>query len=87
MTEDKMLVCYLAKSSTQLYDIPDYIKTINENAFGMATNLLSITIPNSIESIGYSAFPSQNKNFTVYCSSNSFAQQYAKSYGIPHATV
>ncbi len=78
-----------AFSSKQLKNviITNGVAKIGWFSFQNCPSLVSVTIPNSIESIGYSAFPSQNKNFTVYCSSNSFAQQYAKSYGIPHATV
>ncbi|MBO5939034.1 MAG: leucine-rich repeat protein [Clostridia bacterium] len=78
-----------AFSSKQLKSviITNGITKIGWFSFQNCPSLASVTIPNSIESIGYSAFPSQNKNFTVYCQSNSFAQQYAKSYGIPHATV
>lgn len=67
--------------------ISNGIKKIGWFSFQSCPALISVTLPSSIESIGYSAFPTQNKTFTVYCPSNSFAQQYAKSYGIPHASV
>lgn len=63
------------------------IKKIGWFSFQNCSALVSITLPNSVENIGYSAFPSQNKSFTVYCSSNSFAQQYAKSYGISYTII
>ena len=56
-------------------------------AFQGCTNLTSVTIPSSVTSIGYSAFYTEARGFTIYCNSGSFAQQYAKSYGISYATI
>lgn len=56
-------------------------------AFQGCSNLSSVTIPSSVTSIGYSAFFTEAKGFTIYCASGSFAQQYAKSYGISYAII
>ena len=56
-------------------------------AFQDCPNISSVTIPSSVTSIGYSAFFTEAKGFTIYCPSGSFAQQYAKSYGISCATI
>ncbi len=78
-----------AFSSNQLKSIiiTNGIEKIGWFAFQNCPTLIAITIPDSVSSIGYSAFPTQSKNFTIYCSNNSFAQQYAKSYGISYTVV
>ena len=78
-----------AFSSNQLKSIiiTNGIEKIGWFAFQSCPTLIAITIPDSVSSIGYSAFPMQSKNFTIYCSNNSFAQQYAKSYGISYTVV
>ena len=56
-------------------------------AFEGCTSLESITIPSSVTSIGYSAFASAPASLTIYCHSDSFAQNYAKSYGLAYAII
>jgi len=67
--------------------ISNGITKIGWFAFKDCPNLTSVTIPSSVTSIGYSAFFTEAKGFTIYCPSASFAQQYAKSYGISYATI
>lgn len=67
--------------------ITNGITKIGWFSFQECSALTSVTLPESIESIGYSAFPTQNKNFSICCSNNSFAQQYAKSYGISYTII
>ena len=67
--------------------ISNGIQRIGWFSFQGCPNLSSVTIPTSVTSIGYSAFYTQTKGFTIYCTSGSFAQQYAKSYGISFATI
>ena len=56
-------------------------------AFRDCINLESITLPSSVTSIGYAAFPDASSQFTVYCHSGSFAESYAKSYGLNYAVI
>ena len=56
-------------------------------AFCDCPNLESITVPSTVTSIGYSAFPSDAKRLTVYCHGGSFAESYAKSYGLNYAVI
>lgn len=67
--------------------ITNGISKIGWFAFQGCSNISSVTIPSSVTSIGYSAFYTEAKGFTIYCPSGSFAQQYAKSYGISCATI
>lgn len=67
--------------------ITNGITKIGWFAFQECSNITSVTIPASVTSIGYSAFFTEAKGFTIYCPSDSFAQQYAKSYGISYATI
>ena len=76
-----------SSKQTKSIIVTNGIKKIGWFSFQNCSSLISVTLPDSIDSIGYSAFPAQNKNFTVYCSSNSFAQQYAKSYGISYTII
>lgn len=67
--------------------ITNGIKKIDWFAFKNCTSLVAATIPSSVTSIGHSAFANTHKEFTVYCHSGSFAQSYAKSYGISHTII
>lgn len=67
--------------------ISNGIKKIDWFAFNECTALLSVTIPESVVSIGYSAFSPQSNAFTIYCQSDSFAHRYAKSYGWSYALI
>ena len=60
--------------SKNISDIPD-------NAFGGCTNLTGITIPDGVKTIADNAF-SYCSNLTIYCSSGSAAEKYAKNNNI-----
>ncbi len=67
--------------------ISNGIQKIDWFAFNECTSLLSVTIPESVTSIGYSAFSPQSNAFTIYCHSDSFAHRYAQSYGWSYALI
>ena len=62
--------------------IPEGVTRIGWFAFKGCDALRSITIPKSVDDIGYSALPSRAVGFSVICSADSFAAKYAESYGI-----
>ncbi len=61
--------------------LPQGIKKLGWFAFSGCTSLKSIHIPDSVTDIGYDAFAYCN-GLTIYCSSGSYAESFAKSYGI-----
>ncbi len=61
--------------------LPDGIQSIGWFAFSGCSNLRSIAIPSSVETIEYGAFDGCT-SLTIYCEKGSFAEKYAKSYGI-----
>ncbi|MBQ4530566.1 MAG: leucine-rich repeat protein [Lachnospiraceae bacterium] len=64
-------------------ELPESVTTIGNWAFSECYNLSSIEIPKSVTSIGDSAFDNCS-NLTIYCDVNSYAETYAKEWGIPY---
>ncbi len=62
--------------------IPDGITEINRWAFLDASKLRSVTIPNSVVKIGKNLFDHADEAVTIYGKTGSYAQIYAKKYGI-----
>lgn len=56
-------------------------------AFRNCPFLSSVTLPATVEQIGYSAFSGASENLTFYVSVGSFALRYAQSYGFSYVTV
>ncbi len=61
--------------------LPQGIKKLGWFAFSGCTSLKSIHIPDSVTEIGYDAF-AYCAGLTIYCSPGSYAESFAKSYGI-----
>ena len=61
--------------------IPDSVTKIGWFAFADCQSLTSVTLPASVSTIGYGAFDGC-KNVTLYCPSDSYAAQYAVSFGL-----
>ena len=82
-------ICDSAFRSDQLESIiiTNGISKIGWFAFKDCPSLTSVTIPSSVNSIGYAAFDGQTKTFTIYCPGNSFAQKYAQSYGFAYTII
>ena len=62
--------------------LPQGIESIGWFAFSGCVAMTSVHIPRSVESISYGAFLNCNATMTVFCVSGSYAEQYARSYGI-----
>lgn len=62
--------------------IPRSVRNIDWFAFSNCISLREITIPSSVASIDYGAFNNRSTNLTVFCEQNSYAEAYAKSWGI-----
>ncbi len=67
--------------------ISEGVEYLDWFAFCNCAYLSSVTIPDSVKSIGYSAFDGTAKGLTIYCHEGSFAERYAKSYGIAYAFI
>lgn len=64
--------------------LEDGIEYLDWFAFKGCSSLNSISIPESITSIGYGAFDGAPKSLTIECKKDSFAMKYAQSYGIKY---
>lgn len=61
--------------------IPSTVQKIDWFAFYASNNLTRVAIPSSITKIEYGVFDGCD-NLTVYCEKNSYADKYARSYGM-----
>ena len=86
---DNRLICYPCGLTAESYTVPDGTKIIDYMAFFRNQNLTSVTIPDSVTSIGENAFSIMNENdeyvpnpfLTVTVSRDSYAEQYCKDKG------
>lgn len=60
------------------------IEKIDWFAFKNCPLLQSVTIPDTVHTIGYGAFEAASSAFVIRCSKDSFAHRYAQSYGITY---
>ncbi len=61
--------------------LPEGVREIGWFAFSGCVSLQKVAIPDSVEKIAYGAFQNCPSSLTVVCSDNSYAAQYAISYG------
>ncbi len=62
--------------------IPSGVQQIGWFAFSGCIALTEVTIPESVTSIGYGAFLNCPTTLTVHCPAGSYAEAYARSYGL-----
>ena len=67
-------------SEIQEIIVPSTVKEIRGYAFYDCKNLKSVTIADSVESIGRNALP-KNTGITIRCAEGTVAHEYAKAYG------
>ncbi len=65
--------------------LPEGLQDIGWFAFYNCHALVNVTLPKSITSIGYAVFDGCGA-LTVYCAANSYAERYARSYGLTYIT-
>ena len=63
--------------------IPEGVTEIDWFAFYDCTSLFDITVPSTVTSIGHAVFDGCER-VTITCPSGSYAESYAKSYGIAY---
>ncbi len=74
----------LSSSTVESVTVSAGIEKIDWFAFKNCISLSSVSLPDSITSIGYGAFDNTAKSFTLICSRDSFAHRYAQSYGLTY---
>jgi hypothetical protein len=65
--------------------LPEGLSSIGWFAFYNCLELVNVTLPDSVSTIGYAAFDG-SPAVSVVCPSGSYAERYARSYGIPYIT-
>ena len=65
--------------------LPEGLVSVGWFAFYNCLDLVNITLPASVSTIGYAAFDG-SPSVSVVCPSGSYAERYARSYGIPYIT-
>lgn len=76
---------FLNNTTVQSVVIPEGVKTIGWFAFSGCIALGAVSMPSSVESISYGAFENCPQALTVFCPTGSYAESYARSYGIATA--
>lgn len=74
----------LSSKTVESIVISTGIEKIDWFAFKNCTSLTSVTIPDTVNSIGYGAFDNVSQSFVIRCSRDSFAHRYAQSYGLTY---
>ena len=74
----------LSSSTVKSITISVGIEKLDWFAFKNCPSLSSVSIPDSISSIGYGAFDNASSALIIRCSRDSFAHRYAQSYGLTY---
>lgn len=67
--------------------IPSLCEYVDWFAFYGCYGLTTVYISENVSEIGYAAFEGCSKKLTIYCPSNSYAEKYAKSFGIAFSII
>ena len=73
-----------SSSNVKSITITSGIEKLDWFAFKNCPSLSSVTIPDSVSSIGYGAFDNSSPSLVIRCSRDSFAHRYAQSYGLTY---
>ena len=74
----------LSSTSIKSITISAGIEKLDWFAFKNCPALSSVSIPDSVSSIGYGAFENSSPSLIIRCSRDSFAHRYAQSYGLTY---
>lgn len=74
----------LSSQSVKSITVSSGIEKIDWFAFKNCPQLSSVTIPDTVRSIGYGAFDNASSSFILRCTRDSFAHRYAQSYGLTY---
>lgn len=76
-----------ADSKLKSVTLPSCCRTLDWFAFYGCYALSSVYVSEALSDIGYGAFDGCAKGLTIYCPSGSYAQKYAKSFGISYSAL
>ena len=74
----------LSSSKVKSITVSPGIEKLDWFAFKNCPALSSVSIPDSVSSIGYGAFDNSSAALVIRCSRDSFAHRYAQSYGLTY---
>lgn len=74
-----------ADTKVKSVTLPSSCEEIDWFAFYGCYALTTVYISENVKAIGYGAFDSCSKSLTLYCERDSYAQKYAKSFGISYS--
>jgi hypothetical protein len=74
----------LSSTSIKSITISAGVEKLDWFAFKNCPALSSVSIPDSVSSIGYGAFENSSPSLIIRCSRDSFAHRYAQSYGLTY---
>ena len=74
----------LSSGAVKSITISAGIEKLDWFAFKNCPALSSVSIPDSVSSIGYGAFDNASASLIIRCTRDSFAHRYAQSYGLTY---
>ena len=70
------------RTSLTSVTLPEGIEKIGWFSFSGCVSLESVTLPKTLTSVAYGAFENCSSKLTVHCEKGSYAEAYARSYGM-----
>ena len=76
-----------ADTEVRSVTLPSCCEYVDWFAFYGCYGLTTVYISENVSEIGYAAFDGCSKKLTIYCPSDSYAEKYAKSFGIAFSII
>ena len=73
---------FMGRTDVTSVTLPDGVEQLGWFSFSGCVALRHVSLPDSVASIGYGSFDNCPRDLTLVCTPDSYAAQYAKSYGI-----